>query len=233
MFADKYLAGLEQIEVSLLRVAEISRDKARKSDGRHLMTVYIMWCVATLSTVLKAVVEVLRNNWLPRTSGYTYPMKRVPCMSVETGRFEPQNSPMKSFGCGQFSNLKILISSKDGSIMHPLQDGDTFIVTESSRLADPKSCQVRFVVLPDSNQYPKMGIRIRMQDGTILSSKLIFNSTGGSASPRPQLYRRFGTDVIPIKLSENINVLTDTVMISEQVLVSFQQLASTPIRQSL
>jgi hypothetical protein len=201
----------------------------------------------------------MKTYWIPNNLRKTYPMRRIPEMSSSVSNSIPPTTSMKSDESKLLSNFQVVVSIHGNTLVRDINQGETFIVTESSRLdhnltgCDDSHCA--YIVIPGSSLYPKLGIRIRVSaDNTSnqrqISSKLIFTmpppkltrkisetspiTRPGSSWPcapgelqttssQPRLYRRFGTDLIPIKLSENINVMTDTVMVTEGVFVSFRQ----------
>lgn len=126
-----------------------------------------------------------------------------------------------------------MISSLTGSdqmYRHQLFHGEYMIATASAGLVTTEGFEL--ITIPDSLNLAPVTIRIKLLSGQVGLSKLIFQSSNKHSI---RVYRRFGTDEIPVKPSENINVSTDRITIGDTVSVRFSQelvrARSAPVQQ--
>ena len=93
---------------------------------------------------------------------------------------------------------------------YALKDGETLISTASYTL--PHAAGVELIELPESKFVTPLVIQIRTNKGQVERSKLIFQSAKKIGL---KLYRRFGTDEVPVKLNESFNLSTDRIVIGD------------------
>ena len=116
--------------------------------------------------------------------------------------------------------VEVIVKCEDSMHKYLISaSGETLIATRAARLS--RSSNFRLVTLDDNGEgeLPALIIRIRISEDGKPMSKLIFTSPVKPGTLR--LFRRFGTDRVPIKPTENINVLTDTVQVGRSHFISF------------
>lgn len=217
MLADKYLAGIEQLEFALIkRVSSLKAFEthaARSSSRRkQYLMMYIIGILTSLSSALQAILEVLKAIILSSHGQYSRRM-HTPATSTSATPVKLRSSDVS------IGKIGVEISFSSGSaqnVRHDLCKGiEVFITTESSQMISSDNTQ--FLVIPNSADLPPVTIWIKPG---AKSAKLIYQTVHRN---RIRITRRFGLDEVPIKLGENLNVSTDKVIISNEVSVTFVQ----------
>lgn len=127
---------------------------------------------------------------------------------------------IKSQQAVHYGEAQVSFKSAPGKFeIYLLREGETFISSESARLSPINSCHS--YIIPHTQSIPPVTIRIRINAGKILSSKLIYSSAG-SKGGNLRISRRFGLDELPIRLNENINIATDRIYIGDEISINFK-----------
>lgn len=215
MLADKYLAGIEQLEFALIKRVSLLKafetDAARSSSRRkQYLFMYIIGILTSLSFALQAILEILKAILLS-SHGRNSMRMRTPATSTFATQVKLRSSDVS------IGKTSVVISCSSGcaqNVRHDLCEGiEVFISTESSRMISSDNTQ--FFVIPNSADLPPVTIWIKPG---AKSAKVIYQTVHRN---RIRIIRRFGLDEVPIKLGENLNVSTDKVIISNEVSVTF------------
>jgi hypothetical protein len=111
------------------------------------------------------------------------------------------------------SDIEAIVELKNDScskITYALKEGEILIATTSYTL--PLPVGVEFIKLPESEFVTPVVIQIKTSKGRVERSKLIFQSARKIGL---KLFRRFGTDEVPVKLNETFNLSTDRIVIGD------------------
>ena len=218
MSLERYLAGIERVELNLFRQLNALKVLTHKESQTARNTRYLGLCTVTLlsslSAVLRILIQAIKSIFLSLFSVYS-----------ETGRdTRPMNPPLRRLSDdnppGPLVGIDILIETgKESQIIHKLRpDGETFVATSSASPFIATKGGIDFIVLPSSDHLPPVTVLVRTTGGRVYQSKLIFQS---SRKTGLKVFRKFGMDEMPTKPTENINLNTDRVVIGE-ISVRFQ-----------
>jgi hypothetical protein len=212
---NKYLAGIEQIEGALIRKTRLLQaSKARNHmesprKNKYLM-MYITGILTCLSSILLMFLEVVESVLLRKSDNFIRKVFRSPRTPDATYSNRSLNSLLG------LVEVRIANSRKPGSVArYQLGRGETVVLTQSTKLAVCDDIQV--VTIPDSSEVVPVSIRIRPSEKT---AKLIYQS---SHRRHVRIFRRFGLDEVPVRLSENLNLSTDRIVIQDSISVFFTQ----------
>ncbi len=101
-------------------------------------------------------------------------------------------------------------------------DDISYILTSSADpTAAPDDLHVSRITIPESEGLPPISIRIQVFNDGKISSRMFYDSAHIN---RLVLLRRFGLDLVPIRVTENINILTDTIKICNSTMISFKSI---------
>ena len=208
---NKYLVGIEQLGYALLRQTQCLESLKLKdiscSNKIQYLTMYIVGILSYLSALVQALVAAMRKQVELHLCTFCYPKNGGGC-----------TAPVRVAGISSPIEARITQVSDPTSVRrYILSPGETFITTSSAGFSGTEGC--RMVTIADSSTFPAVSIRVRASSSEKLG-KLIYQSKDRS---RIKLFRRFGLDEVPVKLSENINVSTDRIVIGNTVSVSFVQ----------
>ncbi len=209
----RYLAGVEDIEgrlfrklhwLSILCVKESYT--ANKSRYLSLCAVVLISWVCSLARILIQGIKTGLLSFIPlsvrdlTSSGLND--------HISTGNFVDASQLSRPARVV----TQIIISTGDQSLIaFDLSEGETYIATASARSTLPE-CTKKLILIPTTGVEPPVAILIRVRDGQINQSKLIFRTTKMVGL---KLFRKFGMDEIPIKPMENINPSTDRIIVGD------------------
>lgn len=119
-----------------------------------------------------------------------------------------------------YREAQVSFKSTPGKLeIYLLKEGETFISSESAQLSRINTCHS--YIIPQTQSCPPVSIRIRINSGKVVSSKLIY-PTAGSKGGNLRMSRRFGLDELPIRLTEYINIATDRIYLGDEISINFK-----------
>ena len=212
MTINRYLAGVEEFELRLFRQLHALKSLTAKqaqtaSNTRHL-SLYVVALLSSVSTLIRFIIQAMKAFILSIIPAIPSPRAN------SDDRLRRTQSDSRTSQFRHTAGMEVIISkTKDGSDdkHYPVGDGETCIATLSARPILPDG-NPHLIHITSSEASPPVAIVIRTCGGQIKQSKLILSSTKKTGVT---VFRRFGTDEIPIKTTENINPSTDRVLIGD------------------
>ena len=189
-----------------------------------------MFVLATLSILLQAGLEAIRSMISISREGRTraHEPSSVEAQSSARFRLFTRSAIRPDAEDQSQGGIQVTLRIRNAVRTYQLSNEDCFIATESVRLTVNSDDAAQVVTIAESGELPAVIIRIRVgKADKRLTSKLIF-----TCKSQLRLFRKFGTDMIPIRLTEKINILTDTVKIGESHFISFNQVVVGPLTRA-
>lgn len=185
----------------------------KRSGGAYLTSL-----MAIISSLAREVFTLLSSSityssWKAEIDRFFIPLKPKWVASPQRVTAQNVNSSM-----GGALEAHVSIQGSDGSVqVYHLREGETFISTESAKLTTIECSQAYNI--PHTLLCTPFTIRVRINAGRVVSSKLIFSSRSKNGL---RVSRRFGMDEVPIRLTENINISTDRIYVGEDFTINFK-----------
>lgn len=189
-------------------------DPKLQTTGRYF-GLYFMFVITTVYIMVQATLEAVRDYLLSQKQGVTLRRRGDPSRKRSGSGFSLFVRSSNLVESRLRRIFQVRVRCGETSETFDLFEGETFLATKASQMVSSGSAF--FVPIPGD---VAVVIRVGIVKHRVVVSKLIFVSPVRRESSL-RLFRQFGTDLIPIRLTENINVLTDTVQTGKDNFISF------------
>jgi hypothetical protein len=218
MFSDKFFIGFGRLETGMPGKGHPSTTTRSTSVCTGFLMAVVVQVLVIVSALLCFAIEKVQPFIQSMVGSHSDHRHASPF------EFDPVKlHPVRA--CPRVANpvgIEVFVQDEDGeNVSHGASFDDVTYVTTSPACVDLPDPTTPLIVIPESENMPPVSIRIQVGEDGKISTKFSYEPAQQS---KLQLLRKFGMDVIPIKLTGNINILTDTVQICNSKLVSFKSI---------